>query len=710
MSDHALPDEIISEILSPALKVSDDVFSDNSGVSPFANYSESPSAYLLVCKSWLRVATPLLYNVVILRSKAQAKALSQALSKSGELGQFIRKLRVEGGYGPSMHTILENSPNITDLFMSLEIFSSDNTLGLCKGLPLINPMCLILCDSKRLDNKMISQLIDALVASIRKWDRLHTFDCPYKEWGEHHRAFRIVDALKKSKRLQTFILPMIGMGVATGYSALKECPLQAIQIKQPSAVDEYRLKALKLDQHPKLKALLKLPEKYKMKSFKRLFDNTSQVPSRPPPHIAPSLNPSFIPMSGASKETQEMIWTRILYFAMCVPGLTQTSQLKDGPSKLPLLLVSQTWQARRFKLEISSAAYSHCPQRLGLPFYYAQLRLNNSSSLIKFLAVLRKHPFVGPHVRVICGDMTSSSFVRDEEDQHSRDLSVSTLLSQTTGLAKFYGWEFQDIYRFREILSTERSISWHAFEIMAKNSGSTLQEFSKPVDDDEHSSVAVFNDLTALRSLDWKGNICFEFDSKDPDPNAMPNLESLCVQSLDHAGTFLDALSLKKLESLKSLVLVHVSTDCTRFFRVHGTKFTGLDVPYSITKLLKASIFSLCPNVTCLSVFFDPVGDHPDAAYFSSPQACSLAKLRFNLSYWSKPKPNSEQWEISFTAFQPTGFPDLHEIQVTGCQWPTTEREIAKSHWVRWAELQLKRNINLTDKDGKPWRPRLKVK
>ncbi|KAJ7119067.1 hypothetical protein C8R44DRAFT_923002 [Mycena epipterygia] len=69
MSDNSLPDEIISEILSPALKVSDEVFSDTADVSPFATYSESSSAYLLVCKAWLRVATPLLNNVVILRSK-----------------------------------------------------------------------------------------------------------------------------------------------------------------------------------------------------------------------------------------------------------------------------------------------------------------------------------------------------------------------------------------------------------------------------------------------------------------------------------------------------------------------------------------------------------------------------------------------------------------------------------------------------------------
>ncbi|KAJ7334889.1 hypothetical protein DFH08DRAFT_636329, partial [Mycena albidolilacea] len=87
--------------------------------SPFAKYAESTSTYLLVSKSWLRVSTPLLYNVFILQSKAQAKALSLALAGNKVLGTFIKKLRVESGYEASMLTILQSSPNISDLFVSL---------------------------------------------------------------------------------------------------------------------------------------------------------------------------------------------------------------------------------------------------------------------------------------------------------------------------------------------------------------------------------------------------------------------------------------------------------------------------------------------------------------------------------------------------------------------------------------------------------------
>jgi hypothetical protein len=168
-----LPDEIISEILCPGLKVSDEAFSDNvSRSSPFATYNESSSIVLLVCKRWLRVGTPLLYNVVVLRSKAQAKALSQVLSKNIDLGRWVKKLRVEGGYGVPMGTILRSSPNITDLFLSLAISGADSTSGLCDGLPSINPSRVILEDSKLFRNKKVGNLLAALMACFSQWDKL----------------------------------------------------------------------------------------------------------------------------------------------------------------------------------------------------------------------------------------------------------------------------------------------------------------------------------------------------------------------------------------------------------------------------------------------------------------------------------------------------------------------------------------------------------
>ncbi|KAJ7655444.1 hypothetical protein B0H17DRAFT_956439, partial [Mycena rosella] len=82
-------------------------------------------------KSWLRVATPLLYSVVIIRSKARAQALQATLQGAPELGRFVKKLRVEGGFGKPMHSILRNTPNVTDIFVSLQLRAADSPIWPC---------------------------------------------------------------------------------------------------------------------------------------------------------------------------------------------------------------------------------------------------------------------------------------------------------------------------------------------------------------------------------------------------------------------------------------------------------------------------------------------------------------------------------------------------------------------------------------------------
>ncbi|KAJ7156529.1 hypothetical protein C8R43DRAFT_1065441 [Mycena crocata] len=173
MTANQIPDEIISEILSPLLKHSDEAFSDQSE-KPFVAPKFSTSSYLLVSKAWLRVSTPLLYNVVILRTVAQAEALEKVFQSNKEFGLFVRKLRVEAGFGKAMHTILKYSPKITDLVLTLLIWGSDDVTGLCRGLPLINPQRVVLIDNddKPKKNKKVEALLDALLRLIPKWDNL----------------------------------------------------------------------------------------------------------------------------------------------------------------------------------------------------------------------------------------------------------------------------------------------------------------------------------------------------------------------------------------------------------------------------------------------------------------------------------------------------------------------------------------------------------
>ncbi|KAJ6569238.1 hypothetical protein B0H19DRAFT_1232141 [Mycena capillaripes] len=86
-----VPDEVISKILTPLLKHPDDLFSDRSEKA-LLEPGYSSAMYLLICKAWLRVSTPLLCNVVILCTTAQAEALQALFKTNPEIGQFIKKI------------------------------------------------------------------------------------------------------------------------------------------------------------------------------------------------------------------------------------------------------------------------------------------------------------------------------------------------------------------------------------------------------------------------------------------------------------------------------------------------------------------------------------------------------------------------------------------------------------------------------------------
>ncbi|KAJ7490955.1 hypothetical protein FB451DRAFT_1552517 [Mycena latifolia] len=678
MSDNSLPDEIISEILSPALKVPEEVFSDTSRVSPFAQYSESSSAYLLVSKSWLRVATPLLYNVVILRSKAQAKALGQALTKNEELGQFIKKLRAEGAYGKPMGTILQSSPNISDLFLSFEIYAADNTNGLCTGLPFINPTRIILRDVeyKPLDNKMTLNLEDTLTKAISKWGRLSIVDLPYMGWGRPARADKFAQALAKSRRLHTVVIPLDG--VAWAYSALKTCPLQSIQIKK--AVHKAHLEHLHLDENPELKALLKYTEKLPAANALAKYSQPAGGFD-----ITPSLNPSFIPMNPASEELADD------------PATTEL------PQRLPFLLVSKMFH------------------RLALPHLYTHIRLHSPVHISQVSYVLQNNPSLGAVVHTIYGDIvTLDDFSDSELDDLSADSDSGgntadddpalTLLSQITALVRFRGPSLiddSDISSF--LLNSESPISWAAFEAIVRCSGSTLREFSKRIAAHQRVSPAVFGNLAQLQILEWKCDTSFDFNLGIPN-DAFSNLEELRIWSADLS--FLTALSRMKLPALRRLFLSADIILVTEFLQAHGRKLMELQIRPRTVETITANLFELCPNLNRVTILFSYSDTPPVPDIFSSPQTarCSVQKIRFSLRIWSGDKGDVAKWGAFFTGFEPTHLPNLHEIEFPCFEWPTSERNIAKSYWVRWAENLLKHNINLTDRNGMKWRPRLKVR
>lgn len=167
-----LPPELVTEILSLVLHVPNKMFHDVEPISPFFHCDRQPaSSALEVCKTWMKAATPLLYQVVILRSKAQANALERTLRVHKELGVFIKKLRVEGGFGASMRTIIDSSPNIRDLCLSLLLRSSDNVQGLMDSLATLRPTRLSVLHSWKAPsgNSSVLNLAGKIRSCIESW-------------------------------------------------------------------------------------------------------------------------------------------------------------------------------------------------------------------------------------------------------------------------------------------------------------------------------------------------------------------------------------------------------------------------------------------------------------------------------------------------------------------------------------------------------------
>lgn len=173
------PSELVHEILSEVLRVPDEKFASTAAESPFSSVSQSSSVVLLACKSWLRVAYPLLYSTVVVRSSGQAQALSDTLKANKQLGRYIKKLRVEGGYGIEMHKILTSAPNITDLYLTLLIWAGDGVSGLCRSLATINPSRVILYDDpmQPKSNAKSRQLAAKLCECIPLWSNLVMIFC-----------------------------------------------------------------------------------------------------------------------------------------------------------------------------------------------------------------------------------------------------------------------------------------------------------------------------------------------------------------------------------------------------------------------------------------------------------------------------------------------------------------------------------------------------
>ena len=121
-----LPEELLHQIMVMCHSIDYDVFANRSP-EPLLAHRNEMARLLLVCHRWRRVATPLKYETVIVTSKAEASILASILSQR-RVGSYVKKLRIEGGFGQALRTILSQVPRLVYLSVSLDITSEGKVL------------------------------------------------------------------------------------------------------------------------------------------------------------------------------------------------------------------------------------------------------------------------------------------------------------------------------------------------------------------------------------------------------------------------------------------------------------------------------------------------------------------------------------------------------------------------------------------------------
>lgn len=174
------PIELVAKILKYSLLIDHEEFFCPASKWPIDQQGAPPSGLLLVCKTWLRTATPFLYSTVVIRTLGQAHALLDALKgPSGkELAPYIQRLRLDGHFGEIMKEVFALTQQTTSLFIRVPLFRDEDVDGLEEALSLLKPTALYI-DMSNFDRYLPNtrQFIKSLSSVHRNhWDLVRDFN------------------------------------------------------------------------------------------------------------------------------------------------------------------------------------------------------------------------------------------------------------------------------------------------------------------------------------------------------------------------------------------------------------------------------------------------------------------------------------------------------------------------------------------------------
>ncbi|KAF8530027.1 hypothetical protein BU17DRAFT_78549 [Hysterangium stoloniferum] len=453
---HKLPDELLELIIAPSLHVPYERFSSSQMTAFGGNSDVSSSIVLLVCKRWYRIAIALLYEVVVLRSTAQAQALADTLSGSRKAFLYIKQIRLEGAY-TCLYDVFKSCVNLHTICFTLDIYATATVSGLSRSLLAINPTRVILLDRAQTRNAKVDQLFHSLLEAITRWTNLIEFDFPYYgAYPQYHRG-------AKPLQLATVLARSCALRLISAELPLKWDDVWETLEMNPNIVFKFRGCSSRTDPHAYLSVLKAVSDS---EEFAHRVDFSSLVGpivvrSKTTSKTMTTMEPSNIQSLGSSGPFSlpvgfsETMWTRVFAFATA-PGDPGFFNVFDFTSdKSPLFIANRT---RKSLALVSKGFYSTVQ-----PFFFDVPLLLKERSLTRLILRWTK----GGNV----------------------DFELMAVLPHLIQLKHFVG-------------GPSPSISAEVFSLLAKTSGSTLISIHhltiSPTEKVAHTLFAEFRRLTHL--------------------------------------------------------------------------------------------------------------------------------------------------------------------------------------------------------------------
>ncbi|KAH6909304.1 hypothetical protein BKA70DRAFT_1400209 [Coprinopsis sp. MPI-PUGE-AT-0042] len=663
-----LPDEIIKEILAPVLYVSDEAFSDMSANSnPFAKYDLSTSTILVVCKSWLRVATPLLYETVVLRSKAQAQALSGALKRNEQFGQFIEKLRIEGGYGTFVGEILRRSPFLSELWISTTLYSNESVAGYLKGFQAVNLRRLIVVDN-HLKTSAIRKKVYEGEAVRHAWTNLTYFEINGADWRSE-RLVPLVNSLSEASQLE-YLTFHPTCEIAEPVIRLATIP----NLKQIRVISRHGGKPTiqKLQNAHYVSELEKL-----MRDDRGLYDKVVYESAKKDGSFGFDFA-VFLSDSDSDDSLPE----------------TQTNVHKKDEDVLPAPL-DPNWRPLVGASDMGRKEILSCILR-----HAASLSEQGTSS-IRRQELATPFLYQAPILTGPKGFSRCSNLVLVSEARHLHALEKGDEIQNDTMPIPYQWSNFESGLRYQPRPQcshrTFKELRWYPSASSPQHGTSFAQEsesIHEGVKRTGATSRAAFESVGDLTKLDVSAGR-FPRD-------AFPHLERLVVDpDCTINKVFLYALCSAKLPTLNWLriggdfPMLGRDPSIEKFLSVHGSKLTYLE---STARL--GGSFAYCTNVRVwLAIYSDGRGSdddflcldadnlNPDPDVTYALNSIMISSYRFGLS--------EAEALLNMDLSRLTNLEKIHDDHL---EWPKSQRGIDKSTWVPVAEAMVERwNIKFAD-------------